>query len=198
MKIGLLGMSGKPVHAGHWGLIQIAARENDELHLFVSTSDRKRPGEMPIYGADMKRIWNEFLEPSLPSNVDVTYGGSPVGHLYQELEQAEQEGSEDTFQIYSDKEDILKYTDASLGKVAPTLLDAGQIVRRGVDRNETVNVSGTKMRALLNAGDVEGFARFLPPAVQAHSGEIIDILRRKPMGEALIKAYILEMIMLNF
>lgn len=190
MKIGLLGMSGKPVHAGHWGLIQIAARENDELHLFVSTSDRTRPGEMPIYGADMKRIWDEFLEPSLPSNVDVTYGGSPVGHLYQELEQAEQEGSADTFQIYSDKEDILKYTDASLGKVAPTLLSAGQILRRGVDRNETVNVSGTKMRALLSAGDVEGFARFLPPAVQSHSGKIIDILRRKPMGEALLRRYV--------
>lgn len=194
MKIGLLGMSGKPVHAGHWGLIQIAARENDEVHLFVSTSDRIRPGEMPIYGADMKRIWDEFLEPSLPSNVDVTYGGSPVGHLYQELERAEREGSADTFQIYSDKEDILKYTDASLGKVAPTLLDAGQIVRRGVDRNETVNVSGTKMRALLSAGDVEGFARFLPPAVQAHSGEIIDILRRKPMGEMLLKRYIMSVI----
>lgn len=188
--IGLVPMAAKPYHAGHDGLVRIAAGENDEVHLFVSTSDRIRPGEMPIYGADMKRIWDEFLEPSLPSNVDVTYGGSPVGHLYQELAQAELEGSADTFQIYSDKEDILKYTDASLGKVAPTLLSAGQILRRGVDRNETVNVSGTKMRALLSAGDVEGFARFLPPAVQAHSGEIINILRRKPMGESLLREYV--------
>jgi hypothetical protein len=190
MKIALVPISGKPVHAGHWGLIEIASRENDEVLLFISTSDRKRPGELTIYGSDMKQVWEKFLEPALPMNVEVTYGGSPVGHLYEELEMAEEEGSEDVYQIYSDKEDILKYTDTALGKVAPTLLSDGQIVRRGVDRNETVNISGTKMRALLKAGDVEGFARFLPAAVQTHSGEIIDILRRKPMGEALLRNYL--------
>lgn len=177
--IGLVPMAAKPYHAGHDGLVRIAARETDEVHLFVSTSDRKRPGEMPIYGADMKRIWDEFLEPSLPSNVVVTYGGSPVSHLYDDLVRGEQEGTEDVFVIYSDSEDIKKYTDAVLSKAAPTLMYNGQIERRGVDRSETVNVSGTKMRALLNAGNVEDFAAFLPPAVQAHSQEIIDILTGK-------------------
>ena len=166
-------------HAGHDGLIRIAAGECDEVHLFVSTSDRARKGELTIYGADMKKIWDEFIEPSLPTNVDVTYGGVPVQHVYAELEAAEAEGSEDTFVIYSDSEDILKYTDAALRKSAPTLFDNGQIVRRGVERSETVNVSGTEMRAMLAAGDVKRFKKFLPPAIQKHAAEIIDILTDK-------------------
>jgi citrate lyase synthetase len=172
--IGLVPMSGKPVHIGHWGLIEIAARENDEVHLFVSTTDRKRPGEMFISGAAMKQIWDQFLEPSLPSNVDVIYGGSPVGNLYEDLEAAETSGSENTFQIYSDAEDILKYTDASLRKSASRLFDEGLIIRRGVDRSETVNVSGTKMRELLAAGKTAAFAKFLPPPVQRNAQKIID------------------------
>jgi len=170
-------MSGKPVHAGHWGLIQIAANENDEVHLFVSSTDRKRPGEMIITGAAMMQIWNTFLEPALPGNVDVIYGGSPVQHVYEDLENAEAEDSDDTFQIYSDKEDILKYTDTSLGRAAPNLFASGQIIRRGIDRNETVNVSGTKMREMLSKGNVKQFAAFLPPPVQRNAQEIIDILR---------------------
>ena len=52
--IGLVPMSAKPYHTGHDGLVRIAASENDEVLLFVSISDRKRPGEMPLLGSDMK------------------------------------------------------------------------------------------------------------------------------------------------
>jgi ATP sulfurylase len=176
-KIGLIPMSGKPVHAGHWKLIQLAAEENDEVRLFVSLSDRKRPGEVKITGAGMMKIWHQFLEPALPGNVSVVYGGSPVRHVYEDLENAEAEDSDDTFQIYSDKEDILKYTDASLGRAAPNLFASGQIIRRGVDRNETVNVSGTKMREMLSKGNVKQFAALLPPPVQENAQEIIDVLK---------------------
>ena len=41
-------MAAKPYHAGHDGLVRIAASENDEVLLFVSTSDRTRKGEMCI------------------------------------------------------------------------------------------------------------------------------------------------------
>jgi len=194
MKIGLLPLSGKPVHAGHWGLIEIAARENDEVHLFVSTTDRRRKGEMPILGSDMKKIWDLYLEPALPSNVVVTYGGSPVQHVYEDLEAAEESGSDDVFQIYSDKEDILKYTDAALKKSAPFLFSNGQIQRRGVDRSETVNISGTKMRQLLSAGDVEAFSSMLPPTAQRNAQEIINILTRKSIGEVLLRAYVCEIL----
>lgn len=146
---------------------------------------------MPIYGADMQRVWDDYIEPSLPDNVTVVYGGIPVQHVYEELEKAE--ASKDrtvTFRIYSDSEDILKYTDASLTKSAPRLFSRGQIERRGVDRNETVNVSGTKMRSLLAAGDTEAFANFLPPEIRQYSREIIDILRKTPKNESLLRKYV--------
>lgn len=203
-RIALVPMAAKPYHAGHDGLVRIASKENDEVHLFVSTSDRKRPGELPIYGADMKRIWDEFLEPSLPSNVVVTYGGSPVGHLYEDLEAGESEGTDDVFVIYSDKEDILKYTEDSLTRAAPTLYESGQIELRGVDRNETVNVSGTAMRNLISQGKVDEFVELLPPAVQKNGRKIYNILakvekdivnapkkgRRKVTGETLLRSYV--------
>lgn len=177
--VGLVPMAAKPYHAGHDGLVRIAANENDEVLLFVSTSDRARKGEMTIYGADMKRIWDDYIEPSLPSNVTVIYGGVPVQHVYEELEGAETSGDKfTTFRIYSDAEDILKYTDAGLSKSAPTLFSRGQIERRGVDRNETVNVSGTKMREFMSKGDVKNFKKFLPNEVRQYAGEILNILTK--------------------
>lgn len=196
MRIGLIPASGKPVHAGHWGLIEIAANENDEVKLYVSLSDRKRPGELPILGSAMQQIWQEYLEPNLPGNVEVTYGGSPVGNLYAELESAEAEGSRDTYVIYSDVEDILKYTDQALSKSAPKLFKRGKIERRGVKRTETVNVSGTKMREYLAAGKVKAFGRFLPPPAQPFAKEIIEILTGEgAMGEGLLKDYVRTLLM---
>ena len=172
-------MAAKPYHAGHDGLVRIAAEENDEVLLFVSTSDRARKGEITIYGDSMKRVWDDYIEPSLPSNVQVVYGGIPVQHVYEELENAETSRDRTTtFRIYSDVEDILKYTDVSLSKSAPTLFSRGQIERRGVDRNETVNVSGTKMREYMAKGDVKNFKKFLPQAIQQYAREILLILKR--------------------
>ena len=59
MNIGLLPISAKPYHAGHHALVEMAAGANDEVLLYVSISDRKRKGELPISGADMKKVWEE-------------------------------------------------------------------------------------------------------------------------------------------
>ena len=195
--IALLPGSFKPYHAGHDGLVRLAASECDEVHLFISTSDRSRKGEMTIYGTDMQRIWLEFIEPTLPSNVIVEYGGVPVQKVYAELEEAEAAVGEDTYVIYSDEEDILKYTDAALIKVAPSLFENGQIERRPVSRTETVPVSGTKMREYLTAGDSKNFAKFLPSGIRQHSQQIIDILTKKSMGESLLRRYIRNMMILK-
>ena len=172
-------MAGKPFHAGHYGLVEIASKENDEVQLFVSTTDRKRPGELPIYGADMLRVWKRFLEPIMPSNAVVKYCDAPVKELFKELEAADASGDSDTvFSIYSDSRDIVKYNDAVLKKSAPRMFDGGQIVRRSVDRNETVNISGTMMRDMLARGDTKNFGKFLPPPISGNAVEIIDMLKR--------------------
>jgi len=188
MKIALVPMAAKPYHAGHDGLVRIAASENDLVKLFVSTSDRKRPGEIPILGSDMMTIWTSYIEPTLPGNVEVEYVNVPVTGVYSALESADASKSKDEFYIYSDSEDILKYRESSLKKSAPRLFKANKINLKGVDRTQTVPVSGTKMRQLLSTGNVKKFVSLLPPAVRQYGTEIYDILS-KQVVESLIRDY---------
>ena len=190
MKIGLLPVSAKPYHAGHDGLVRIASNENDSVLLFVSTTDRARSGELRVSGDAMQMIWWDYIEPTLPQNVTPDYGGIPVAKVYAELETAEAEGSTDTYVIYSDEEDILKYTDEALNKSAPNLFAKGQIKRRGVSRTETVDVSGTEMRDLLDDSDLVGFVSLLPPNIKKHGKEIFDLLLDDIVGESLLRKYI--------
>jgi len=115
MKIGLVPMSAKPYHKGHHYLVTSAAAQNDKVLLFVSTSDRCRKGEVPIYGSDMEDIWCNRIEKILPKNVTPIYGGSPVRKVYETLIAAEELLNSgmlvDTYTVYSDAEDTaLNYT----------------------------------------------------------------------------------------
>jgi hypothetical protein len=191
--IALIPLAAKPYHAGHDGLVRIASSENDEVHLFVSISDRARTGEMKIDGETMFTIWKDYIEDTLPDNVkpfmDYTVA-APVSKVYNELENAESQGSQDVYTIYSDVDDIRKYTDEMLSKVAPTLFSKGQIQRRGIERTETVDVSGTEMREFIEDGDIVGFTALLPPAIQQHGKEIFDLLVDDVVGESVLRRYI--------
>lgn len=190
IRIGLVPMAAKPYHAGHDGLVQIAAAENDQVNLYVSTSDRSRTGELHVSGDTMQTIWWDYIEPTLPSNVIPDYGGIPVTKVYAELEKAEAEGSQDIYTIYSDEEDIQKYTDQNLEKSAPTLFAKGQIEKRGVSRSETVQVSGTEMREFIADEDMVGFIALLPPSIQKHGKEIFELLKDDIIGETLLRKYL--------
>lgn len=191
--IALIPLAAKPYHAGHDGLVRIASSENDEVHLFVSISDRARTGEMKIDGETMFMIWKDYIEDILPDNVksfiDYTVT-APVSKVYSELENAESQGSQDVYTIYSDVDDIRKYTDEMLSKVAPKLFSKGQIQRRGIERTETVDVSGTEMREFIEDGDIVGFTALLPPAIQQHGKEIFDLLVDDVVGESVLRRYI--------
>lgn len=185
--VGLVPMSAKPFHAGHWWLIGEAARENDQVIVYVSVSDRKRPGQHPILGADMQRIWREHLEPIMPSNVSIEYGGSPVRKVYEKIGtsgemQAEGSEQETTYRVYSDKQDtITNYSDANREKYMQPLYSQGRVEFPGEswpDRSETgVTTSGTGMRKALASGDFETFAAGMPaPLSNKAVQEIFDIL----------------------
>lgn len=190
VKIGLVPMSAKPYHIGHDMLVRMAASENDLVLLFISTSDRARSGELRVSGDTMQMIWWDYIEPTLPQNATPDYGGVPVAKVYAELEKAEAKKSIDTYFIYSDDEDILKYTDKNLKAAAPTMFAKGQIKRRGVSRTETVDVSGTEMRDLLDDRDLVGFVSLLPPNIKKHGKEIFDLLLDDIVGESLLRKYI--------
>lgn len=178
MIIALVPMAAKPYHAGHDQLVRIASIENDIVKLYVSTSDRARPGEVLIDGDDMQTVWWDFIEPTLPKNVVPDYDNvtSPVSKVFKELEKADLEGSKDTYVIYSDDVDILKFTDEILTKAAPTLVSNGQINCRGIKRSETIEVSGTDLRDHLLFGNVVEFISGLPNKIREHGKEIYDRL----------------------
>lgn len=166
--IGLVAGSYKPFHAGHDAIIRLAARECDEVHLYVSVSDRAKKGEAPVLGADMAMLWKTTIEKSLPANVKVTYGGSPIGNVWKELGAANESRSEDDFVIYSDPVDITQnFKDNLLEKYCGDLYARGNVRLRPVDRQSTVEVSGTRMREFLAAGDKENFIKFLPKGIDA-------------------------------
>ena len=198
MKIGLVPISAKPYHAGHHSLVTTASSENDKVILFVSTSDRMRKDEFPIRGADMVRVWAAYLEPMMPGNVEVRYGGSPVQKVYQTLQDACESGTDDIFVVYSDPADTAQnYPESNRRKYFPSACDLGQVVfaaerspgmfTRGVG---TPDVSGTKMRQALADGDVDTFAAGMPEGVDSLG--IFDMLGGNVRSEAVLRACIGE------
>lgn len=166
--IGLIAGSYKPFHAGHDAIIRMAARECDEVHLFVSVSDRAKKGEAPVLGADMASLWQQTIEKSLPANVKVTYGGSPIGNIWKELGSANETKSQDDYVLFSDPTDMAQnFRPELLEKYCGDLYSRGNVRLRPVDRTSTVEVSGTRMREFLAAGDKQNFIKFLPKGVDA-------------------------------
>ena len=183
MRIGLVPVSAKPYHSGHHSLVTTAAAENDKVILFVSTSDRKRKGEFPIYGKDMIRVWKEELESIMPGNVNIEYGGSPVRKVYMAIENACSAQSEDTYTVYSDPEDTAQnYPSDSRDRYMQPLCDMGKVIFAAEEDPEkftrgvgTPNVSGGKLRHYLESGKLDSFSQYMPPGVNAEN--VYNILR---------------------
>ena len=188
-RVGLIPVSGKPYHAGHHYLVEKAAAENEEVILFVSTSDRIRKGEFPIYGADMQRVWQEELEGIMPGNVRVEYGGSPVRKVYDTIGAAcEIDGTEETYVVYSDPSDTAQnYPDKNRDKYMQPLCDQGQVIFAAEENPQAFtrgagspNVSGTKLRAALEEDKFDQFASSMPTGVDAQN--IWNILKKVNEG----------------
>jgi len=179
-RVGIIALSAKPPHAGHWSLINIAAKECDEVMLFVSLNDRKRPNEVEIYGNDMETIWKDYMEPSLPKNVEVIYvsNETPVRKVYEFLGLKKENGTDDTFVIYSDPADLNKsFSTQQLEKYLNDLYVSGKISLEPVSRSETVDISGTKMRKFLETGAKEEFIENLPDIIQSRGESIWNQLQ---------------------
>ena len=195
MRLGIVAGSFKPYHAGHHKMVEIAAENNDQVYLFVSTTDRMRKGEHPLYGKDMRKVWNDHLSGILPSNVHLYLlgpGQAPIRSVYELLEDASKKGMDDNFTIYSDPVDMSRnYREASLTKSVGEDFLKNQIEKRPLDRNETVPVSGTDMRRHLADKNDEAFKDMLPYQLSdASKQEVFDILSGKALQESLLRAFI--------
>lgn len=177
--IGILALSGKPVHTGHYALIQQAAQENDAVILFVSLADRARPDEVVISGADAARIWKDHLIAIMPANVNMVYltNESPVRRIYKVLGEADPNGSVN-YVVYGDPDDIAaNFSEESVQKYLGDLYSNGKLTFRTIPRHMTADISGTKMRQWLEDGNAAEFIAHLPPGVDGMA--IWQLLRRR-------------------
>jgi citrate lyase synthetase len=156
MKIGIVPGSFKPYTVGHDKLVRLAASDCDEVHVYASLADREN-----VSGAAMQEVWRSCIEPSLPGNVTVTYGGSPIGNAYKEMGEASERFSNDAFYVYSATEDMGRFSNEALQKYAPNV----DVVRVGLDRTETDGISGTRMRSWLANGNKDEFVSNLPKTI---------------------------------
>jgi hypothetical protein len=214
-RIGLIPMSAKPYHRGHHSLVEIASNENDLVIVFVSYSsrgtkkatksnggkERTIPGEVPVFGSDMKYIWENLLIPNLclPSNVIIRspsheVPNSPVSAVYDvvsEIHKSHEEKKQTLLvphsgvivclenvlvKIYSDDIDIDKnYPSELMNEKYPATF--GTLVQKsGIKRESTVNISGTDMRKFLHNGNKESFLSMLPDLPEAVLEEIFYVL----------------------
>jgi hypothetical protein len=161
--LGIVPMAGKPVHAGHWKLIELAAKENEKVIVYVSEKGRIKKGEFPIEGQQMIEVWNDVLKKYLPDNVSIKFVESPVSNVRHALLNLESDAVDaPVVSIYSDVEDIQNYNLAEFNTKYPQLGSMGKIKLRGVERTSTVDISGTKMRGFLLNNDKTAFFNFLP------------------------------------
>jgi len=182
--IGLIGGGFKPFTAGHYSLVEKAARECDSVLLFVSIRDRARPGEVEITWEQMKQVWLTFLYKALPKNVKVLYVPSPVRGILDVLIEANTDKTnENTYMIYTDPEDgVSNYPETVQKKYMPRLVANHQIVIKPIARAAAtggVNISGTKMRQHLGTGNVKAFTKGLPLPVQLYGPKIFQLLGGK-------------------
>lgn len=191
--IGLIPMSAKPFHEGHMFLIRKAADQCKKVIVFVSTSDRKRKKEIPIYGEDMKFIWKNILEDSIKSyfpNVEFEYGGSPIGKVYKLLEEANEIQSDKVYSVYSDATDTIKnYSHSAREKYFGELYNVGNVIFPAEENPElfergegSPDVSGTLMRSYLSQGETykSAFLNGLPDEISSsNKEEIYNILSNR-------------------
>ena len=177
-RYGLMAMSAKPYHKGHHAAVLKAASECDEVRLFVSLSDRVRPGEVPILGADMEIVWKTQLEAIMPGNVVVEYVRVPVASAYDFAGKVEASGEDAVVVFYADQEDLDKnFPEAKMSKYFPRLSAEGLVLREPTPRL----FSGTKMRQFLANGDERGFKSMLPDGVDGDAvWELLSASAKKP------------------
>ena len=155
MKIAYIPMSAKPFHKGHYKLITKACNECDIVNLYIGLKSRDT-----VTGEKMIKVWNILLQTILPQKVNLNFGGSPIKKIWNEL--ANNVNNNNKFYIYGGKSEITNIINLeSLTKYAPNILK-NQLIIQTVDRSETDNISGTKMRAWLDASDHINFYNGLP------------------------------------
>jgi nicotinamide mononucleotide adenylyltransferase len=121
----------KPFHKGHWKALQIASSQCTEVSLYISTQNRIRNDEYPIYADETRHIWKNFYESSIPRNVTVTFHSEPIKAAMEQIGHLNEHSDSQYGKIiiFGDETDLKKtYGDFSkLEKVCGKLVEKKRI-----------------------------------------------------------------------
>jgi len=176
--LGIFVVSGKPVHAGHWSVIELATKECDEVLVLTSTSGRD---ELPP--GVMIDAWRVVLEPQFhrdyPNATLVITPDSPLGLAVDKMRDLKNVVS--SFVFYADDEDSAsKYSREKLDAMIRDPIVVEKFRQRPVPRSETVSISGTRMREFLKNDDKESFEKFVPSTLSPEmKGQYWKILKNE-------------------
>ena len=163
ISIGIFVVAGKPVHAGHWSMIDLVSKECDEALIITSNAGRD---DLPA--GVMIDAWKAVLEPQFhrdfPNATLIISSESPLSLAVDKMRQLKNVVSK--FVFYSDDEDArVKYSPTKMADYIKDPIVIEKFEQRPVPRSETVQISGTTMRGFLAADDRESFDRFVPPSL---------------------------------
>ena len=160
ISIGIFVVAGKPVHVGHWQMIDLVRSECDEALIITSTAGRD---ELPA--GVMIDAWKAVLEPQFrrdfPNATLIISPESPLSLAVDKMRQLKDVVSK--FVFYSDDEDARgKYAPAKMADNIRDPVVIEKFEQRPVPRAQTTQISGTVMRQFLAENDRESFERFVP------------------------------------
>jgi len=182
--ISLIGGGFKPFTVGHYSLVEEALGMSDEVRLFVSTSNRRRKGELPIqWSGQMDIIWKKYIENILPGEVSTYYVKNPLVAMWDTLDKAEENPKdENIYAIFGRPNDLVKYFPIiKLKKRFPRLMENGQIYFHSP--KNLLPISATALRKSIQDNDVIEFSKGLPAGLRASAEEILRILSKKNISE---------------
>lgn len=224
--VGIVPMAAKPLHDGHWKIIEEAARECDIVYLLVSGKPRTSD-DVTITGDQMGTIWMRVLKNYLPDNVKLSFTSSPVAAASGLISTFVNERNI-MFYVYAGEPDASRGDDIILSKAKSTVATKGGNADRveprtigtelipadvrslpGFERLQNLpefaslddkeRISGTLMRLLIKYGIKDVLFALLPSVVSESDKERIwNILKSSSsISESKIRYFIRESLRLS-
>jgi hypothetical protein len=224
--IGIVPMAAKPLHLGHWNIIEKAAENCDIVYLIVSGKSRAS-GNVTITGEQMGEIWMKILKRYLPGNVVLSFSSStPISSTTGVISKFVNEPNV-LFYVYSGEPDATRGEDVQImskakeaagkrgasdrvvPKVVETMLIPSELYKMEEFKQlqetpefskipDPDRVSGTLMRLALQYGTKSVFFALLPRVSDSDKAGIWNILH-KPASllESSVRYFIRESLRLT-
>ena len=177
MIIGLVPGAMKPYHAGHHFLVEKASEECDKVIIITTTKDRKN-----LSGKKMKLAWDKLITPKLNNNTEVSFVVSPIGTVFDMMEEENKNPTCHQYRIYGGTEDRQRFNQDYIETKWPNIKNRFINVadaRKG-DFQRGVGLSplakGEWIRSSIVCRDSEKFRSYLPELLKPIAEEYLSTL----------------------